>query len=127
MDGMQGRAPVPRRVTVEKAALTPRRPAVFDLPLPGSADGEDWREVASEAILSRRVRPFVGPVEVRLTFRDGRRRRSMGDLPNHCLRLLVGTRLIASADSAVLRRLVLAWGAVEGMRIEITPADGSGP
>src|SRR5579871_141448 len=124
MGGMQGSAA--RRVQVQKAALPPRLPAVFDLPLPGSAGPEAWREAASDAILSRRVRPFVGPVEVRLTFRDGGRRRSMGDLPNRCLQLLVCTRTISSADSAVLRRLVLAWGAVEGMRIEIAPADGSG-
>jgi hypothetical protein len=114
-------------MVVEKAALRPRAPAVFNLPLPGSAGGEGWRDAARDGILSRGVRPFVGPVEVRLTFRDGRRRRSMGDLPNQCLQLLVCTRTISAADSAVLRRLVLAWGAVEGLRIEIAPADGNGP
>jgi hypothetical protein len=117
-----------RRFTLRKSPGTPRAPAVFELPLPGHMEGaeEFWRQRASDAILSRRVRPFVGPVEVALTFRDGRRARAIGDLPNECLQLLIGTKLIASADSAILRRLTLSWGGVEGVRIEIHAAEGWG-
>jgi hypothetical protein len=32
--------------------------------------------------------------------------------------------MIASADSPVLRRLTLSWGAVEGVRIEIRAMEG---
>jgi len=118
-----------RGFTTERAAIGARGPAVLELPLPGTAEGAEsgWRRIASDAILSSRVRPFAGPVEVSLTFRDGRRRREIGELPNACLQLLVGTRLIASADSAVLRRLTLAWGQVEGVWIEIHPAEGDRP
>jgi hypothetical protein len=66
-------------------------------------------------------------VEVELTFRDGRRSRVIGDLPNQCLQLLIGTKLIASADSATLRRLTLSWGGVEGVRIEIHAVNGCRP
>lgn len=115
-----------RPFILRKSTLAPRAPAVFELPLPGYVDGaeEFWRQLARDAILSRRVRPFVGPVEVGLTFHEGRRGRTMGDLPNQCLQLLVGTKLIASADSAILRRLTLSWGGVEGVRIEICAAEG---
>lgn len=96
---------------------------MVELPLPalGPAADNGWRAVALDTILSRRVRPFVGPVEVSLTFRDGRARRVIGELPNACLEVLIASRLIAAADSAVLRRLQLAWGPVNGVRIEIRP------
>jgi len=105
----------------ETARLRSRVPAVLELPLPalGRAAGAGWRAVALDTILNRRVRPFVGPVEVSLTFRDGRARRVIGELPNACLEVLIASRLIAAADSAVLRRLQLAWGPVDGVRIEI--------
>lgn len=108
----------------ETGRLQARAPAIVELPLPGAGRAADagWRAVALDAILSRRVRPFVGPVEVSLTFRDARARRVIGDLPNACLELLIAARLIAAADSAVLRRLQLAWGRVDGVRIEIRPA-----
>ena len=48
----------------------------------------------------------------------------IGDLPNACLQLLVATRLIAGADSAVLKRLTLAWGGTEGVRVEIRSFEG---
>jgi hypothetical protein len=112
-----------------RSAVAPRAPVVFELPLPGHMAGaaESWRQIASDAILSRRVRPFTGPVEVELTFRDGRRSRVIGDLPNQCLQLLIGTKLIASAESATLRRLTLSWGGVEGVRIEIHAVNGWRP
>jgi len=115
-----------RPFTLRKSPVAARAPAVFELPLPGHMEGAEdiWRQRASDAILSRRVRPFVGPVEVALSFRDGRRARTIGDLPNQCLQLLIGTKLIASADSAILRRLTLSWGGVEGVRIEIHAGDG---
>ena len=117
-----------RGYSVMKTALSARPPAVLDLPLPGGSDWENvWRRTASDAILSSRVRPFVGPVEVTLTFRDGRRTRTLGDLPNACLQVLVGTRLIAGADSAVLRRLTLGWGPVGGVRIEISTCEEGRP
>ncbi|HEX5279534.1 MAG TPA: hypothetical protein VFW28_05620 [Micropepsaceae bacterium] len=107
----------------QAAHLKARSPAVVELPLPalGRAADPGWRQVALDRILSRRVRPFVGPVEVSLTFRDGRARRVIGDLPNACLEVLIASRLIAAADSAVLRRLQLAWGPVGGVRVEIRP------
>lgn len=111
--------------STRRAALRARAPAVLDLPLPGDSGTEGlWRQAASDAILSSRVRPFVGPVEVTLTFRDGRRTRGFRDLPNACLQVLIGTRLIPSVDSAILRRLTLDWGAVAGVRIEICPHGG---
>lgn len=114
---------VERAFVRETAQLRARAPAVVELPLPGfgRAAGDGWRQVALDAILNRRVRPFVGPVEVSLTFRDGRARRMIGELPNACLEVLLASRLIAAADSAVLRRLQLAWGPVNGVRIEIRP------
>lgn len=116
-------AVIERAFVRETGRLRARAPAVVELPLPapGRAADSGWREVALDNILSRRVRPFVGPVEVSLTFRDGRARRVIGDLPNACLEVLIASKLIASADSAVLRRLQLAWGRVDGVRIEITP------
>src|SRR5690348_18096208 len=112
----RGRGFVARRGTI-----VPRQPVVVDLPLPGRGTESDgtWREAARCAILNRRIRPFVGPVEVSLTFRDGRRARMIGDLPNACLQLLIATRLIAAADSMVLKRLTLAWGGAHGVRVEI--------
>lgn len=105
----------------ETGRLKARAPAVVELPLPAPGRPADigWRQVALDNILSRCVRPFVGPVGVSLTFRDGRARRVIGDLPNACLEVLIASRLIAAADSAVLRRLELAWGPVNGVRIEI--------
>lgn len=116
-------AAVQRAIVRETASLKARAPAVMELPLPGLGRAADtgWRAVALDTILSRRVRPFVGPVEVSLTFRDGRARRVIGELPNACLEVLIASRLIAAADSAVLRRLQLAWGPVNGVRIEIRP------
>jgi hypothetical protein len=63
-------------------------------------------------------------VEVCLSFRDGKRARVIGELPNACLQLLIATRLIAAADSAVLRRLTLAWGGTQGVRVEIREFGG---
>ena len=111
-----------RGFSTQRAALSARATAVLDLPLPGDNGTEGpWRQAARDVIMSSRVRPFVGPVEVTLTFRDGRRTRSFRDLPNECLQVLIGTRLIGSADSAILRRLTLGWGSVSGVRIEISP------
>ncbi len=120
---------VERAFVRETAHLRARAPAVVDLPLPalGRAADIGWRQVALDRILSRRVRPFVGPVEVSLTFREGRARRVIGELPNACLEVLIASRLIAAADSAVLRRLQLAWGPVDGVRIEIRPAGDNRP
>jgi hypothetical protein len=118
---------LPGRVfAMRKAAIPVRAPAVLELPLPGHPDEVEavWRQIALDAVLNSRVRPFVGPVEVSLTFRDGRRARPIGDLPNACLQLLIASRVIASADSPVLRRLTLSWGAVEGIRLEIRSAEG---
>ena len=114
---------VERAFMRETACLRARAPAVVELPLPAAGRAADmgWRQIALDRILSRRVRPFVGPVEVSLTFRDGRSRRVIGELPNACLEVLIESRLIAAADSAVLRRLQLAWGPVDGVRIEIRP------
>ena len=74
----------------ETARQKSRAPAVLESPLPalGRAADTGWRAVALDTILSRRVRPFVGPVEVSLTFRDGRARRVIGELPNACLEVL---------------------------------------
>ena len=121
-----GHGPSGRRFGVRRAAVPARTPAILELPLPGYCDGAEaaWRQTALDAILSSRVRPFAGAVEVSLTFREGRRARVMGDLPNACLQLLIGSRLIASADSPVLRRLTLSWGTVEGIRMEIRAAEG---
>jgi len=120
---------VERAFVRETAQLRARAPAVVELPLPalGRAADNGWRAVALDRILNRRVRPFVGPVEVSLTFRDGRARRVIGELPNACLEVLIASRLIAAADSAVLRRLQLAWGPVDGVRIEIRPFEDNGP
>ena len=119
------RIPESKSFAVEKRALPLRRPAILELPAPafGEALQPAWREAASAAILNRGVRPFVGAVEIALTFREGRRARQIGDLPNACLELLIATRLIASADSAVLKRLTLAWGPVEGVQVEIRAAE----
>ncbi len=128
MDVMEsGRGLSGRVFRVRKGAVPARAAAVLDLPLPGHAEeaGSAWRQAALDAILSSGVRPFVGPVEVSLMFRGGRQGRAIWDLPNACLQLLIGTRLIASADSRVLRRLTLCWGAVGGVRIEIHPAEGA--
>ena len=118
--GVRPAARGPGRFEIRRQSIAVRPPAVFDLPLPGDdeADGV-WREAARCALLNSRVRPFVGPVEVSLAFRDGRRTRMIGDLPNACLQLLVATRLIAGADSAVLKRLTLAWGGTQSLRVEI--------
>jgi hypothetical protein len=117
-----------RRFTAQRAVLRARPPAVLDLPLPGLRGAEEvWRRTASDMILSSRVRPFVGPVAVTLTFRDGRPACGFRDLPNACLQLLIGTRLIAGAHSAILRRLTLNWGEVSGVRVEICPSDGGDP
>lgn len=122
-------AAVERGFMREMRHLNTRVPAVVELPLPGFGCAADtgWRAVALDRILNRRVRPFVGPVEVSLTFRDGRARRVIGELPNACLEVLIASRLIAAADSAVLRRLELAWGPVDGVRIEIRPFEESRP
>ena len=110
---------------MRREVIAARAPAVLELPVPGSSEEECvWRRIARDALLSSRVRPFAGRVEVSLTFRDSRRAQVIGDLPNACLQLLVGTRIIASADSPVLRRLTLSWGAVEGVRIEIRAVEG---
>jgi hypothetical protein len=115
-----------RGFRMQREPIPARAPAVLELPLPGPSEEESvWRRTAQDALLSSRVRPFVGRVEVSLTFRDSRRARAIGDLPNACLQLLVGTRMIASADSPVLRRLTLSWGAVDGVRIEIKAVEGS--
>ena len=112
----------PRGFGVQRRAIGVRGPAVLELPLPGEADPEEvWRGAARDAVLSSRVRPFVGPVDVTLTFRDGPRARMIGGLPNACLQVLIGTGLIGAADSRVLRRLTLAWGGVVGVRIGIRP------
>ena len=88
-------AVVERGFVRQTAHLAAREPAVVELPLPGWGRAADagWREVALDRILSRRVRPFVGPVEVSLTFRDGRARRVIGELPNACLEVLIASRL----------------------------------
>lgn len=118
-----------RGFVVRRGRITPRAPAVVDLPLPGGGAQSDgtWLEAARCAILNSRIRPFVGPVEVSLTFRDGRRARTIGDLPNACLQLLIATRLIAAADSMVLKRLTLAWGGTHGVRVEIREFEGDLP
>jgi hypothetical protein len=114
-----------RPVEVRRGRIAARAPAIVELPLPGGRDAEGtWRQAATDAILSSRVRPFVGPVEVCLSFRDGKRARVIGELPNACLQLLIATRLIAAADSAVLRRLTLAWGGTQGVRVEIREFGG---
>ena len=118
--GMRPAARGPGRFEIRRQSVAPRPPAVFDLPLPGDDETDGvWREAARCTLLNSRVRPFVGPVEVSLAFRAGRRTRMIGDLPNACLQLLIATRLIAGADSAVLKRLTLAWGGTQGVRVEI--------
>lgn len=113
---------------VERGPVRLRPPAVVDLPLPAGRDTDyaAWRQAALDALLSRKLRPFAGPVEVSLTFHDGRSRRLIGDLPNACLQLLIAARLIGSADSSVLRRVSAGWGEAGGVRIEIHAVDGRG-
>src|SRR5579872_1779997 len=87
-----------RGFAVRRQALAARAPAVIELPMPGGGERRElWRQVALDALANRKVRPFAGAVEVRLTFHDGRPRRLIGDLPNACLELLLAARLIASA------------------------------
>ena len=118
--GVRPGARGPGRFEIRRQSVAPRPPAVFDLPLPGDDETDGvWRETARCTLLNSRVRPFVGPVEVSLAFRAGRRTRMIGDLPNACLQLLIATRLIAGADSAVLKRLTLAWGGTQSLRVEI--------
>jgi len=114
-----------RPVEIRRGRIAPRAPAIVELPLPGGDGGEStWWEAARCAILNSRVRPFAGPVEVSLYFREGKRARVIGGLPNACLQLLIAARLSAAVDSRVLKRLTLAWGGTEGVRVEIRSFEG---
>ena len=65
-----------RPVEIRRGRIAPRAPAIVELPLPGGDGGEStWWEAARCAILNSRVRPFAGPVEVSLYFREGKRAR----------------------------------------------------
>jgi crossover junction endodeoxyribonuclease RusA len=82
----------------------------------------NWAADASWRIKAQRPRRLRGPVDVAFTFQDGRARADLDNLAKAPLDLLVALALIESDDAHTVRRLVLQWGAVEGLHVRVQPS-----
>ena len=87
----------------------------------------EWVQIASRLVAAQRPQRIRGPVAVTLTFERGRTRIDIDNLAKAPLDLLVALGLIEASDAHIVRRVVLQWGAVEGMQVNVQSSrEGAG-
>ena len=85
-----------------------------------------WAQVAGWQIKAQRPQRLRGPVDITLTFEQRRTRADIDNLAKAPIDLLVSLALIEADDAHILRRLVLQWGAIDGMQIRVQPSQKEG-
>lgn len=120
-------------VTEERSGLT-----LLNLPVPPSLNNlffnvpgggrartsryRAWRSAAGWKAHLQRPRRVRGPVVVSITVEDGATRADLDNMAKAPIDLLCELQLIEGDHREVIREVHLRWGAVEGLRIEVSPA-----
>ena len=86
-----------------------------------SARYRAWRKRADDSMWGQKIEAVSGPVQIQITYED-QGRCDLDNLQKAILDHLVHHRLIDGDDRAVVRKITLQWGAVQGAVIDVAPA-----
>lgn len=81
-----------------------------------------WRQAAGFEVLTQRPQRVRGPVDITLTVQDGASKADIDGLLKAPIDLLVEMRLIDGDGPKVVRSVKAAYGACQGLRIEVRRA-----
>lgn len=80
-----------------------------------------WRNAAGWVVNSQRPNPVRGPVNLTIVIEDGGSRADLDNLIKPLADLLVAHALIDGDHSAIVRRIEIEWGEVEGCFVKVVP------
>jgi crossover junction endodeoxyribonuclease RusA len=86
-----------------------------------SASYDQWRQEAGWELKRQHPSKLKGPVSLNYVFENAKdnRKRDLGNLEKALSDLLVEHQIIEADDHTIVRRISLAWGAVDGVCVTV--------